>query len=61
MRPVALLATLFLALIALAHLARMVFGVGVQVGGVAIPLWMSLVAALFCGALALALGREGRR
>lgn len=61
MKPAALLATLFLALIALAHLARVVFGVGVQVGGVTIPPWMSLVAFLFCGALALALIRESRR
>lgn len=61
MKPAALLASLFLALIALAHLIRVVSGVGVSVGGVAIPLWMSVVAFLFCGTLALALIREGRR
>jgi hypothetical protein len=61
MKPAALLASLFLALIALAHLIRVVSGVGVLIGGVAIPPWMSVVAFLFCGALALALLREGRR
>ena len=61
MKPASLLATLFLALVALAHLARVVAGVPVRVGAFGIPPWMSVVAFLFCGALALALLREGRR
>ncbi len=61
MKPAILLASLFLALVALAHLVRAVLGIGVLIGGVAIPPWMSLVAFLFCGVLALALAREGRR
>lgn len=61
MKPAALLASLFLALIALAHLIRVVAGVEVLIGGLAIPPWMSLAAFLFCGALALALVRESRR
>lgn len=61
MKPAALLASLFLALIALAHVARVVSGVEVRIGDVVIPRWMSLAAFLFCSALALALVREGRR
>ncbi len=61
MKSASLLATLFLALIALAHMARVVSGVEVRIGGMVIPRWMSLAAFLFCGTLALALIWEGRR
>jgi membrane protein implicated in regulation of membrane protease activity len=61
MKPAALLATLFLTVVALAHLARVGAGVPIQVGFFGVPPWMSGVAFLFCSALALALIREGRR
>lgn len=61
MRPATRLATLFLALVVLAHLARVLFRVRVVIGEVTLPLWMSGAACLFCAALALALAREGRR
>ncbi len=61
MRPAALIATVFLALVALAHLFRLVLGVEVIAGGVSIPLWLSAVACVFTGGLAVLLWREGRR
>lgn len=61
MKPATTLAVLFLSLVALAHLVRVVFRVGVDIGGVAVPLWMSGAAFVLCALLALALSREGRR
>ena len=60
MRPASLTAVLFLAIIALAHLIRLLGRIEVIVGGMTVPLWMSGAAFLFCGALALALAKEGR-
>jgi hypothetical protein len=54
------LAVLLLLLIAAAHLLRLIFGVPVTVGGTPIPMWASSVAALVCGALAIALCRKPR-
>ncbi len=61
MKPAALIATVFLALVALAHLLRLVLRVEVMAGSVAIPLWLSAVACLFTGGLAVLLWRESRR
>lgn len=61
MKPAALIATVLLAVIAVAHLLRAVFRVAVTAGGVAVPIWMSVVACLFTGALAIMLWRESRR
>ncbi len=61
MKPTALIATVFLGLVALAHLLRLVLGVEVIAGGVTIPLWLSAVACVFTGGLAVLLWREGRR
>ncbi len=61
MKPVACLATIFLALVALAQLLRLVLRVEVIAGGVAIPLWLSAVACVVTGALAVLLWRESRR
>ncbi len=60
MRPASMVATAFLALIATAHLLRLLFDVPVIVGGRVVPMWMSGAAALLTGALAIALGRENR-
>lgn len=61
MRPAATFASLFLALIALAHLIRLLLRTDVSIGALAVPLWMSGAAFLFCGVLAWALMREARR
>ncbi len=60
MKPIAWVATIFLALVAFAHLLRLVFRVQVIAGGVAIPLWLSAVACVVTGGLAVLLWRESR-
>jgi len=61
MKPAALVATLFLALIALAHLLRIVFQVPVTAGPLVIPMWASGLATVGPGALAIWLRREQRQ
>lgn len=61
MKPATLLATAFLALIAIAHLLRVLYRVDVVVGGTAIPIWMSGPAFVVVGALAVAVWREHRK
>jgi hypothetical protein len=61
MKPVARIASLFLALVALAHLLRAVTGTPLTVGGTAIPVWMSVAAFVFTGGLAGLLWRESGR
>jgi hypothetical protein len=60
-RPVTLIAAGFFALIALAHVLRILLHVAVVAGGVVVPVWLSAPAALFTGALAVLLWREARR
>ncbi len=61
MKPVALIVTLFLTLVALAQFLRLVFQVEVVAGGVRIPLWASAFACVVTGGLAILLWREGHR
>jgi hypothetical protein len=61
MKPVARLATLFLALVAVAHFLRLVLQVEVIAGGVRIPLWASALACVVTGGLAILLWRESTR
>ncbi len=61
MKPIVRITTIFLALVALAHLLRLVLRVEVIAGGVAIPLWLSAVACVCTGGLAAMLWRESRR
>ena len=61
MKPAALVCTLFLALIAVAHLLRIVFQVPVTAGPWVIPMWASALAFVGPGALALWLWREQRK
>lgn len=58
MKPFTTLAAALFAVIALAHLYRLVFGLSVVVGGCAIPGWASLVGLLLSGLLAVMLLRE---
>lgn len=60
MKPAALTATIFLALVALAHFLRLVLRIEVIAGSVTIPLWLSAVACVFTGGLAGLLWRESR-
>jgi hypothetical protein len=61
MKPARLLATIVLSLIAFGHLLRLVFHIEAIVGGFIVPMWMSVVACLFMGGLAVMLSRENRR
>jgi hypothetical protein len=61
MKPVARITTIFLALVALGHLLRLVLRVEVIAGDVTIPLWLSAVACVFTGGLAVLLWREQKR
>jgi hypothetical protein len=58
MKPATRLTFIVVTLIALLHVLRLIVGVTVVVGGAVLPLWPSVVAALFFGALAAGLWRE---
>jgi hypothetical protein len=61
MKPIARITTIFLALVAIAQFLRLALRVEVIAGGVTIPLWLSAVACVCTGGLAVLLWREGRR
>jgi hypothetical protein len=54
-----LLAAFIFSLVAIAHLLRLLFQVEVLIGGVSIPMWVSVLGFVVPGALAVALWREG--
>jgi len=58
MKFASFLAILFFAVVSVAHLARVLFRVEVQVASFLVPQWMSGVAFLLCGALAILLYLE---
>jgi hypothetical protein len=58
MKPSALFACLFLALVAAGHLLRLVFRVPLTIGTMDVPLWPSAVAVLGAGGLCLWLWRQ---
>ena len=58
MKPAALVATLFLTVVAILHVLRIVFQVEVTAGAVVVPMWASVLAVLGPGALAYWLWRE---
>lgn len=60
-KPFTWLAVVVLAIVCIAHAVRLAMGLGVNVGTMAIPLWMSGVAAVVAGALAVMVAREARR
>ena len=59
-KQASLVAAILFCLIALVQLLRVVFRVEVMAGGVRIPLWVSIVAAVVLGALGIWLWRERR-
>jgi hypothetical protein len=60
MKPFTTAATIILAILAIAHLYRLVSGLEVVVGGKVIPLWVSAFGALLAAVLALMVWRESR-
>jgi hypothetical protein len=61
MKPFTTLAILVFAVVALAHIYRLVSPFDVIVGGTAIPIWASGIGALVAVLLAVMLSREARR
>lgn len=61
MKTASFIASVFLALIAVVHLLRVLFHVEATVGGRIVPVWMSVIACVFTGALAIMLWLENRR
>jgi hypothetical protein len=60
MKPFTTLAAVLFALIALAHLCRLIWGLEVVVGGTTLPQWVSLPGLIVAAGLALMLWRESR-
>jgi membrane protein implicated in regulation of membrane protease activity len=60
MKPVTIGATILLAVVSLAHLMRILFGVRVTVADADIPMWVSGVAFVVAGGLAIMLWRGAR-
>ena len=61
MRPWNFMASVLLAVVALAHLLRLIFGLQVTVTDRIIPMWVSAVAFVVAGGMAIALWRGARR
>ena len=61
MKPVTLGAAILLAVVSLAHLMRILFGVGITVADAYVPMWVSGVAFVVAGFLAVMLWRGARR
>jgi hypothetical protein len=60
MKPAALVAVLFLSVVALLHILRLIFQVQITVGSTEIPMWASVLAVIGPGALAGWLWKEQR-
>jgi uncharacterized membrane protein len=61
MRSSNFMASVLLAVVALAHLLRLIFGLQVTVADRLIPMWVSAVAFVVAGGMAIALWRGARR
>ncbi len=59
-KPATLLVTIFLLLVAIAHLGRLVLRVEVTADGIIVPMWLSVIAVIVPPLLALGVWREGR-
>jgi hypothetical protein len=58
MKPFATATVAILALVAIVHLLRLLADWSVSVNGIDIPMWVSVIALLLAGGLALGLWRE---
>jgi hypothetical protein len=61
MKPFTTLAAILFAIMALAHLCRLVWGCEVVVSGTVIPLWVSVAGLIVAAGMAVMLWREARR
>ena len=60
MKPFTVVAIVLLSLIAILQLARLILGWEVSVNGVAIPIWVSGIAFVIAGGVAVLVWREAR-
>ncbi|HET9637946.1 MAG TPA: hypothetical protein VFP12_01940 [Allosphingosinicella sp.] len=60
-KPFTTLAVIVLTVFALVHVYRLIAGMEVVVSGTTVPQWISGIAALVAGTLALMVWRESRR
>ena len=60
MKPFTVMSIVVFSLVAIAQLTRLVLGWEVSVNGVAIPVWVSGIAFIVAGGLAVMLWRESR-
>ena len=58
MKPGILVAFAFVVFVALAHIVRLIFRVPIAIGGIAIPIWPSVLAVPLFAGLALLIWRE---
>ena len=58
MKPATKIAVAVLALVALAHMLRLVFGTEATVGAWNVPMWVSFIGVLLPGGLAFMIHRE---
>ena len=61
MKPSATAAAVVLGIVALAHLYRLIRPLEITIGGQVIPQWVSAVALIVTGGLAIMLWRDSRR
>lgn len=60
MKPFTTIAVFFLGLVAMMQLVRSIMGWEVSVNGMSVPVWVSALAFIVAGALALMLWKENR-
>ena len=60
MKPFTIVAIVLFSLIAIVQLARLILGWEVSVNGVAIPMWVSCIAFVIAGGVAVMVWREAR-
>ena len=60
-KPFTLLAVLVLAIVALVHLLRLVYGWEATINGAAVPMWASILALVVSGGLAVMVWRESQK
>ena len=59
-KPFAFIVSVFLWVVAAAHLARLVFHISVTIGPIQIPLWLSIFPVIILPTIAIMLGKEAR-
>jgi hypothetical protein len=57
-KPFTTVTVVVLAVVAIAHALRLIFGLSVTLGGAEIPMWVSVVALVVAAALAVGTSRE---